>query len=236
MNLNLQDFKDVLLYPSAIALIAFNLIPLIGVLFYGWSTTEILLLYWTESAIVGFYTILKMLMAKGSIKLQQAGPKPAIKLSVTGMPSIEEIAGKNSPFAKIFLVLFFCVHYGMFMFVHLMFILFFVIFRSFFSFFFNFSSSIQDFKLIFLNVLIAFIFLFISHGISFITNYVGRKEYEKANPLSIMFSPYKRIFLMQVVIIFGAIIMAPVLILVIGKIIFDLYAHIAERKRFKPTE
>ncbi|MEW6295256.1 MAG: DUF6498-containing protein [Candidatus Diapherotrites archaeon] len=235
MNVNLSNFKDISFYPSAIVLIIFNLIPLFGVLFYGWNTTEILLLYWSESAIIGFYTILKMLLAKGAINLQnlqQADGKPVIKINLAGATP-EETAEKKSFIIKIFLVVFFCIHYGIFMAAHLFAILFLVIFRAFFSFFFNLRASIHGFETIFFNVLIAFVFLFISHGISFITNYVGRKEYEKASPTTLMFSPYPRIIVMQAALIFGAIISAPVLILVIGKIVLDLYAHISERKRFQ---
>jgi hypothetical protein len=45
---------------STKALIIVNLIPLIGVLFYGWSIGDIMLLFWAESAVVGFYNLLKM--------------------------------------------------------------------------------------------------------------------------------------------------------------------------------
>jgi len=45
---------------SALALVAANLVPLAGVLFGGWKLEEVIVLFWAESAVIGFYTLLKM--------------------------------------------------------------------------------------------------------------------------------------------------------------------------------
>ncbi len=45
---------------SSLALIAANLVPLAGVLLYGWDIGQVMLLFWAESAVIGFYTLLKM--------------------------------------------------------------------------------------------------------------------------------------------------------------------------------
>ena len=45
---------------SVVALIAANLLPLAGVLFGGWKLDEVIVLFWAESAVIGFYTLLKM--------------------------------------------------------------------------------------------------------------------------------------------------------------------------------
>jgi len=45
---------------STIALILANLIPLAGVLLDGWQVGEIMLLFWAESAVIGFYNLCKM--------------------------------------------------------------------------------------------------------------------------------------------------------------------------------
>src|SRR5438128_1777645 len=39
--------------PTAVVLIAANLVPLAGVLFFGWSVFATLLLFWVENVIVG---------------------------------------------------------------------------------------------------------------------------------------------------------------------------------------
>ena len=49
--------------PSAgamLALVAANLLPLLGVLLLGWKLEEVLVLFWAESAVIAFYTLLKM--------------------------------------------------------------------------------------------------------------------------------------------------------------------------------
>lgn len=45
---------------SALALVAANLVPLLGVLFGGWRLDQVMVLFWAESAVVAFYTLGKM--------------------------------------------------------------------------------------------------------------------------------------------------------------------------------
>jgi hypothetical protein len=52
---------------SAVALVIANAIPLIGVLFFGWSLLTILVLFWIENGIVGLWNIPRILLARGSI-------------------------------------------------------------------------------------------------------------------------------------------------------------------------
>jgi hypothetical protein len=50
---------------SALALVAANLLPILGVGLGGWSVGNILLVYWAESGVVGVYTIARMLRVGG---------------------------------------------------------------------------------------------------------------------------------------------------------------------------
>ncbi len=50
---------------SSFSLIIANLVPLIGVLFFGWSLFQIMILYWLETAIIGFWNIIKMFKVGG---------------------------------------------------------------------------------------------------------------------------------------------------------------------------
>ena len=50
---------------AVVALVVANLIPLIGVLFFGWSVWNILVIYWLENGIVGVINVLKMSVATG---------------------------------------------------------------------------------------------------------------------------------------------------------------------------
>jgi hypothetical protein len=71
-------------------LIAVNLIPAIGVLFWDWSLYSVMILFWMETAIIGFFQILKIIRVMTIFSL--------------------------------FLVPFFCVHFGGFMLGHFIFI------------------------------------------------------------------------------------------------------------------
>jgi len=79
------------------SLILSNLIPLIGVLFFGWSVSTILILYWSENVIIGFFNIIKMALAKGKTK----GPRHYERFPLIG---------------------FFIVHFGIFTFGHAAFV------------------------------------------------------------------------------------------------------------------
>ena len=50
---------------TALSLIVVNLVPLGGVLLFGWSLFSIMLLYWVETGIVGLLNIFKIIRASG---------------------------------------------------------------------------------------------------------------------------------------------------------------------------
>lgn len=58
---------------STLTLIAVNLIPIVGWWLWGWSLSDVMVLYWAESAVVGFYNVCKMaLISKWMVLL--SGP------------------------------------------------------------------------------------------------------------------------------------------------------------------
>src|SRR4029079_10475578 len=86
---------------SIVTLVGFNLVPLIGVLAWGWGVSTILVLYWVENGIVGLLNVPKILLAQGD------GPAPrAFGASTVG------------PASKAATAAFFVVHYGVFWVVH----------------------------------------------------------------------------------------------------------------------
>ncbi len=209
------NFSEVFRHKSALVLIAANLLPLLGIFLFGWSAGEILLLYWSESAIIGFYTILKILLAGLSSDTPLA-------LRLVLMP------------VKLFMMGFFVVHFGGFMLGHLVFVIFLLSYSS--------STSIiliEDALKLALALWPAVVFLFLSHGYSFFYNYIARGECKTANIGELMFAPYRRIIVMHVVIIIGAFFIfalrlpyIPALLLILIKTTMDLRAHLAERRRF----
>jgi hypothetical protein len=47
---------------STFALVLANLLPVLGVLIGGWRLEQVMLLFWAESAMIAFYTVLKMIV------------------------------------------------------------------------------------------------------------------------------------------------------------------------------
>jgi len=85
------------------------------------------------------------------------------------------------------------------------------------------------------NVIFGLISLFVSHGISFVTNFIGHREYERVSLSQQMIAPYKRIMIMHITIILCGFLLnlfeAPevtLIILVILKIVIDVRAHVME--------
>ena len=58
---------------SSVALIAADLAPVGGVVFFAWTIEDVLLLYWAESAVIGFYNLARMWVI-GRWKVLVVGP------------------------------------------------------------------------------------------------------------------------------------------------------------------
>jgi hypothetical protein len=92
------------LKPAALILLAANLVPLIGVLAWGWDAFVLLVLYWLETAVVAFWTVLRIAtMRRGSL----------------GALKFDHQPGPASPIA---MAAFITLHAGIFMGVHFMFL------------------------------------------------------------------------------------------------------------------
>lgn len=225
---------------SAIVLVAFNLIPLVGVLFWGWNVATLLVLYWVENGIVGILNVPKILLARGP-----ADPSEG-ELRINGRVSTSNAGA----------AIFFLIHYGIFWVVHGIFVFSLPAFASFASGGFG-DGSIQQlipdgaggYVLGSLDttssanvrwpdmtaVAWGALGLAISHGSSFVVNYLGRREYLRVSPGRQMFAPYGRLVILHLAILLGAfvslVIGSPVgalVVLVILKMIVDLTLHLRE--------
>jgi hypothetical protein len=206
-------------------IILVNLIPLFGVLFMRWSQGELLLLYWSESAAIGFYNIFKLLLAR-------------LNLQSTSKDLSKYMRSVTWLFMKLFLVAFFIVHFGGFMLVHL----------SFIQALLDIEGSVpysyydpftMDLPMILAPIWFGTLAFFLSHGVSFVQNYILKKEYTRAHVGVLMFLPYPRIVLMHLAILFGFLFIVivqlfglppigPMLILIAGKTLFDVGGHLRE--------
>lgn len=196
--------------PVAVAvLVAANVVPLFGVLFWDWDVTTILVAYWLENGVIGLINI------------------PKIMLAARGTPVIGPvIAG------------FFALHYGGFWIGHgfFVFIVAGMATRGPFGFFTGFDpvgNVVREPQ-----VLLIALLLLISHGVSFFFNYLGRREYLNTTPMKQMFQPYGRLVILHITILFGAFAViglgqpvALVAVLVILKTGVDLLFHLREHAK-----
>lgn len=187
---------------SVFALVVVNLIPLFMVLWADWTLEQVILLFWAESAVVAFYTLLKMAVV--------------------------------ARWWAIFPGMFFIGHFGGFMAIHFLFI---------YEFFLRGAhggiqpDAMSELLRVFMPVQIALLGLLLSHGISFVLNFMMRKEHEGERVRNLMSAPYSRIVVMQLALIFGGWVVmllhnpAPALaMLIVFKIIADLRGHLGERQ------
>jgi len=197
--------------PSAWVLVAANVVPAVGVLFFGWELLPIMVLFWIENVFVGAFNVLRILNAA------QGGAQ------------------------KFFLIPFFIFHYGMFCLVHGLFVmvLFGREFLEEFGLRPDTDLSALSTVAAEFGLMPAVIALGASHAYSYFANYLGRGEYREANAGVLMFTPYGRVVVLHVLILVGGILIevigspaAFIALLVVLKTALDLYAHGREHRKY----
>lgn len=185
---------------AIIILIASNSIPLAGVIWNDWSASTIILLYWFESAVIGYFTVQKIRTAEKLGKQEFGG-----------------IANQMNNFLSSF----FMMHYGIFMFVHLIFLLIFFLRPS-----LNFGG-----------LLLSAGTMIFSHWMSYQQNFIQNKEYLGKSANNYFWSPYPRIIAMHLAVILGAMFMASngqsvatLSIIIVIKTVTDLASHLFEHR------
>ena len=219
----MKHAREILPRLPLICLLAANSIPLFGVLFAGWDAFYIVLLYWAENLAVGFYNVLKIAFAKV--------PEPAAHLG------------------KLFMIPFFIIHFGGFTAVHGMLVL---------AMFQKDSGDIMsggDWPcfLVFVQMLLrvigkaysiitpqmrlALLALFVSHGVSFVYNYLIKGEFARVTPDKLMMQPYGRVIVMHIAIIAGGFLsmaagsnVGLLLVLVVLKTVLDVTLHLRQHR------
>jgi hypothetical protein len=211
---------------SARVLLSVNIIPVIGVIFFDWSLFSIMLLYWLENLVIGFYSVLKITKTYHYLISKQ------INLPV---------AGKE--FAKLGQVMVFIFDYGLFTFIHGVFV--FAMFGM------STASSptianlgpVNMADIIWPNVsvsgiTISFILLIISHGFSYYNNFIVNEDYMHCTVDYLRKNPFRRVIAMHFIIVVSGFIILylgysklTMIILIIIKTLIDLYAHNREHSK-----
>jgi hypothetical protein len=167
-------------------IIAANILPIIGVWFWGWNPHAIFLVYCLETIIIGIFNLLKM------------GVVTAIRRT-----DIWYNQGTQTKQSGIFFMFFFLMHYGIFVGVQM------ALFMGVsgigkgkdvnaFNFILKWPSLIDKDTMI---LLIAFV---CSYAVKFFTDFIYTREYRTISLMKLMFQPYGRILVQQFAVIFGS--------------------------------
>ena len=197
---------------AAPLLIVANLVPLAGVLLWGWRIGDVVILYWIENLVVGAFNVLRILSA------------------APGGSALSGLAG------KVFLAGFFTVHYGMFCYGHGVFLAMMFPVHGPGGEKLGIDGVVLD-MLREPGLLAAVAALVASHGYSFVRNYLGRGEFRNVDPGRLMARPYGRIVLVHVYVIAGGFLVqalaspvAPLALFVAMKTAIDYAMHRRERR------
>jgi hypothetical protein len=214
--------------PAALILLAANLVPLGGVLFWGWDAFVLLVLYWLETAVIGFWTLARIATA------------PAESLGSVGDESGPTI---TSPLG---LSLFFIAHAGIFMGVHFAFL--WSLFSGDWAGKVHGPVSFVDKLVLETGLWLPLLVLFIARGVVFFYALIGARVLARLNRWrgrttaspaaappaallgNVLGSFYARIVVMHLAIIAGAFLsffgtIAPLIVLIVIKTAIDLGMH-----------
>ena len=214
--------EQTLATPSVIGLVAANMVPIAGVIFFDWKVQDIVMLYWFENLIIGVMNVLRIYTASPDQIL-----KP--KEKGTGLRPYELFT------VKMYLIGFFIVHYGGFCYGHGL-----VLAGTFTA--LEPHGRHMELGEILVKMftdpvyLLSIAALFSEHLFSFFHNYIGKGEYHRADIGLLMVRPYGRIYVTHLFIFLGGIVILllansiiAIITFVVIKILIDQYMHRRER-------
>jgi hypothetical protein len=197
---------------SLAALVLVNLLPLAGVIWLEWDVAALVILYWSENLILGFYTLVKMLLVSplaalpaGLFFLVHFGGFCAVHglfiLALLVDTDVRFMEGDPWPFFLIFLQLLL-------------------------------SVVLQVLALAPPEWLVVFAGMFLSHGISLVANFLVGGERRVVTVRQLMGEPYGRIAVLHFAIILGGFAVAALgqrsallILLVLLKLAMDISLH-----------
>ena len=261
---------------AVVLLIAVNLLPLAGVVLWGWNVHTLLILYWLENGIVGFWNVPKIALAQASIlprlpdmsesaaraASSNAEEAAALQANWRRVQALRDMAASSPALAQLSLIpraglaVFFVIHYGIFWLVHGIFVFTLPMFSNMRAGSLGGAAGCETRifpepgeipmpigdpgacvagafgEIAWGAVLIGAAALFLSHGASFLLNYVGNGEYLRTSAPRQMGSAYGRVVVLHVTILIGGFVVAflgapigALIVLVVLKTAFDLGLH-----------
>ncbi len=151
-----------------------------------------------------------------------------LKIAFLPVPDPAERRSLGEFFVKISLILPFTIHYGLFTAVHVFMVL--MLFEK------EKAGSVVS-----PHMAGALVALFLSHGVSFVRNYLLRGEFASGNLLKLMILPYGRMVVMHIAILAGGFLtmtlgspLGLLVMLIALKTVIDVKLHLREHKKAKP--
>ncbi|HYD89047.1 MAG TPA: DUF6498-containing protein [Vitreimonas sp.] len=161
---------------ALIAAIGFNLVPVVGVLFWGWSAFALIFLYWLENVVIGGRTLLSM--------------------------AISGIVGGANFVGVLFFCAFFTLHYGLFCFAHGSFVVGMFAGEALGSNMLDLPGAARALFALQPGLSWGLASIVLWQALQ-LTLFVVRGEAAGTNPLALMAAPYPRIVILHLAIIFG---------------------------------
>ena len=165
--------------PVAWAILLVDLFPVYAIFAFGWDATSLVFLYWLENVVIGAMTLLRMITS-------------SVRMGIVGLP------------VMVFLGPFFTFHYGMFCFVHGVFLVAFSAMSGGGDMGFPSPLGVVGFALasgphmyVFLGAIIAL------QLVLFVRDFIGRGEFRETDPTQEMAKPYGRVVVLHIGIFVG---------------------------------
>jgi hypothetical protein len=220
---------------SAIFLILVNLLPLLGVIFWGWDVFSLLCLYWAETVVIFAINLFKMVICSPS-RAMFARQFPPIRSTEDRERQLRRLPYIHHG-AKVLFIPVYGVFWGVACLIHGLIV--FVFFGQTYTDDGAISlSAIRD-RLTERVLLCELIAITLSHLFSFFFNYVGRNEFRRTFVGSSIGQPFQRVATLQIMVFVAAIATIAtgghaiaLVLLVLGKTYVDLRQHLIERQRF----
>ena len=177
---------------SGVMILLANLVPVVGVFWFGWDAILVVFAYWLEGTVVGLFTLLRIVWA-----LPGYDPTPGTSVTYRRKGKNVSTNFTAKEMSKRAVVSAFVGVYGGLMLFYGFFLLMFLIGDATVE---KVTSRLSGFSTWLLTVLL---FMFIQHAWSFYTDFVRGPEWAKSDPVFHFWRPFGRFILLHFVVIIG---------------------------------
>lgn len=207
-NLEWRDLRDI----SVLGLLASNIVVIIWALIENWDLSFLMLVYWTQSVIIGVFWFFTIVTYKNAYRKYTEDPF--------------ELPDKLNEISRLELGLFFLMHFGCFHFVYFIFLLA--------------PARLEQKAFEFpLWPFVIFTGLFFINQLIWSINFAGKSEHKPANISKLMGFPYARVIPIHLAIILGCWASDKgfnprftLLIFLTLKTVVDVFMHMQQKKGF----